>query len=214
MKMRRMIGFLGLFAAAAVQAQVAPADFLRITGFDPRSSLTWTNALAPCRPVYEVWWANSVSGPWQHLEYVTNTNALALDQPPEGAGASVFYRLTWVSADPITFDYAYDEGYGVTAVEGQLTLQLPNMASWSLYDTGLMIEERHPLGTSSGPVVFAAPGGKLRVYLRRMMDDIVYLEGALEPAGDCGYTRFSGELYSITFSGGPDALGAFVAIAR
>jgi hypothetical protein len=103
----KTLGFilLGLLGVAAASAQV------RITSFDYGGHLAWSNQLCTPRPVYEILWANSPTGSWQHLTFVTNQTSFATTNPwPAGASAT-FYKLAWVDDEPLSFNYTFfDDG--------------------------------------------------------------------------------------------------------
>ena len=94
---------------------------LAVTSLDRNGTLSWSNRLCTSLPVYEVFYAGSLTGMWQHVAFVTNQTSFTLPDFPGGAGAG-FYKLAWVSHAPIEFEYVFDEGYGLPAVLGRLSL--------------------------------------------------------------------------------------------
>src|SRR5687768_10555902 len=69
---------------------------------------------------------------------VTNQTSLTLTNPFADAAGAVFFRLAWVNDAPLHFEYAFDEGYGFTAVTGHLSVALFSSSDaglWACQDT-------------------------------------------------------------------------------
>jgi hypothetical protein len=198
-----------------------PAQFgVNITGFDRDGRLTWDNCLCTTRPVYELLEANSPAGPWTHALYLTNQTALILTNLPTVSPASAFYQIVWAQDTPLVFDYAFFEAeffpFFPAAVEGQLTITLPNLASagtWNLDRTGAEIDDLHPVG--SGSLTWALLSCDAFVlWLDRAPDAGTRLDGVLTrtpTSGGCAFTAYQGEVYQGTFSGEEIMIGYFIA---
>jgi len=209
-----------LLLALARLVCLAQLPVLQITTFNRSGTLTWTNRFCTTDPVYEVLQARSVTGPWEHAAFVTNQTSFTFSNPLGENPGAVFYRLACVSDVPLVFDYAFDEGYGFTAVAGRLSINLfnfPGAGSWAFQETGLAIDERHPTGAGplTGVLGLSVTGEvQARYYLTPWrIEGAFYLEGTLrhgEVAGRCAYTEYSGTVYEVTF-GGSDPIGTFVA---
>jgi hypothetical protein len=200
---------IGLTATLASVAQVS------ITSIDGGGTITWTNRLCTSLPVYEILRADSLSGGWQHVAFVTNKNSFSLPNLPGAGGTAAFYRLAWVDHAPIVFDYVFDEGFGVPAVVGRFNLTFHDVnrqGQWIFEPTDFFFDEVHPVGTGQLRAQFA--GDLLHINLTPMIfDGGFYLEGRLETAQDssgCVFTQYSGSAYENTFSGGNE-IGTFIA---
>ncbi len=208
MNKMRLFVLLGLLAAVS-----APAQFFKVTNFDRQGRLMWTNLLCTTSPVYSVLSATAPEGPWQPVASLTNQTAFtATNLPGSGTGA-VFYQVVYLDDAPLAFDYTFDEGYGWTSVEGQISINLARqMATWDFEDTGLLFAP-HPLGHGTGPVALSTEGDFMRVIFSQTMDEAVYLVGALERSGtpgQCTYTGYWGTAYWTDYSSTePEAIGDF-----
>src|SRR6185503_12777444 len=109
--------FIGLLLGAASIA--TGIGQVSITSLDRNGRLAWANRICTSLPVYEVLQADSLTGNWRHLAYVTNQTSFVI---PSLSGSASFYKLVWVGHEPIVFDYVFDEGYGVPAVVGRFDL--------------------------------------------------------------------------------------------
>lgn len=184
---------------------------VKMVQFDRNGVLSWTNEFCTATPVYEIVCSPAITGPWQHLAFVTNQHHFTLPSPPS---QTVFYRVAWYDDDLVVLDYAYDEhGIGEPSVVGTLRLDLPSRAvSWLFEETSLNTSP-HPLG--SGAMINAIrmnAGGETIVTLRFIFDDVFYLKGRLRAASSgaaCGY-RYSGTAYWISI-GGESPYGTFMA---
>jgi hypothetical protein len=196
---------------------------LRITSLDRTLRLQWTNAICTENPVYEVLKANSPTGTWSHVSFVTNRNEIVIDDPVAHTATATFYRLAWTSDEPLEFDYFFDEGYGFIAVIGRLAVTFssaPNAGTWTCAETDYFFDERHPLGTGVLWGGQMTSGNLLRLELRTnpggCLDCGFYLEGVLEQSmvnGKCTYTRYTGLVFEQSIAG-PEEIGDFVAIRR
>lgn len=198
-----------LIGAASIATGAAQ---LTVTSLDRTGRLSWMNRICTSMPAYEVLQADSPSGNWRHLAYVTNETSFVI--PGFWSGAS-FYKLAWVGHAPIVFDYVFDEGYGVPAVIGRFNLTLYNPASqgeWVFAPTELIIDEVHPLGT--GRLVAHFNGDMLQVDLTPLIgDDGYYLQGRLlitQDSSGCVFTSYSGVAMQNTIAGGQE-IGTFIA---
>ena len=207
-----------LFAVAAV-AQIPYVTPLRITAFSRgTATLEWTNDVAAYIPVYQMLKASSPTGLWQHFFFVTNRQTTTLTNSLAGDGGA-FHKLAWFADVPMLFDYAFDEGYGFTAVTGRLTISFlnPALSGWVFGDTGFSIDGYHPLGsTNRFGVFFLQPF--TNHFLHANLTPVVgdhgsFLEGTLQRAftnGSCVYTGMAGTVYGNTIAG-PQQWGTFKA---
>jgi hypothetical protein len=188
-----------------------------VTSLDRTGFLTWSNRLCIRQPVYEVLRSTSITGAWEHVVFVTNQTSVALPNFPGDASAT-FYRLAFVSHDPIVFDYVFDEGYGFPAVIGEFTLSFtgPGVGVWAFERTDFSIDDIHPVGNgqfSRGLLV----GNTLTLHLQQIFDGGYYLEGQLtteQGANGCSYDSYFGGVYEQTFAGEGESIGTFLATAR
>jgi hypothetical protein len=217
MKTVVVLAWLTLLSGSVVFGQ------LGITSLDRTLTLRWTNAICTEKPIYEVLKANSPTGTWSHVSFVTNANETVIDDPLAQTSTATFYRLRWTGDEPVNFDYYFDEGYGFIAVTGHLAVtffSIPNAGTWACGETEYVIDERHPVGTGilwGGQI---RSGNVLRLELRTStsgcLDCGFYLEGVLEQSvvnGKCTYTRYSGVVFEDSFVG-PEEIGVFLAIRR
>jgi hypothetical protein len=192
----------------------ASAEFFKFIAFEPQGRLVWTNLLCTTRPVYEAFSAPAPTGPWEHLAFVTNQTSLLVGDPA-GNGSSRFYRIKYIDDAPLRFDYAFDEGYGVVAVEGQINISLPQeTASWDLVETDYVIDGSHPVGRGIGPAYLNEDGTILWVFLTQAADDTFYLGGLLNRSGapgHCSYSSYAGQVFWVNF-GGTESIGTFLAM--
>jgi hypothetical protein len=216
--MKTLFAFM-LVVPLAQRSCSAQLPGLQIIAFDRSGTLAWTNRLCTTKPVYEVQRAGSVTGAWERVAFVTNQTSITLTHPSEDAAAAAFYRVVWVDDLPLVFDYAFDEGYGVTAVTGRLNVALfraPDAGFWACEETGIAIDQRHPTGTGQllgGAGISASGEERVRLYLRPGVEGAVFLEGTLrrgELGGRCVYTECVGTVYEVTFVD-TEAIGSFVA---
>src|SRR5258706_9144797 len=134
-------------AVSLTTALSASAEFFKFIAFEPQGRLVWTNLLCTTRPVYEAFSAPAPSGPWEHLAFVTNQTSLLVGNPADSGAPARFYKIKYVDDAPLRFDYAFDEGYGYVAVEGQLTIGLPQeVATLDLVETDYAIDGYPPVG--------------------------------------------------------------------
>lgn len=208
MKIPAFILSLGLAASAFAQ--------IFVTGLDRDGKLAWTNCMVTTAPHYDLLSSTSVTGGWQRVLQVTNLSfATVTNRPPPGG--TTFFCLAWVDDAPVSFDYYFDEGYGVPAYEGTLSVRFASPAqagSWTIYETGLCIDCLHPEGTGNLAVLYAT--NQVRLFLVRQMDNTVFLDGTIQRSGagsSARITRYTGTVWSQNFSD-TTALGSFLAEAR
>jgi hypothetical protein len=186
---------------------------VKITRSERNGILEWTNTLCTTTPVYEILRASDITGPWEHVVFVTNQHSFTLAKPIP-SGSTAFYQVAWVDDDPVLLDYEFDEhGIGEPSVVGTLTFRLPSSASWFFEETDFNTSN-HPLGAGFGPV-FTRSTGETVVVLDSTSDNGFYLEGVLRANGStsaCAYT-YTGIVYWINFAG-TDPIGTFVARQR
>lgn len=218
--MKTIFARLTLLLLAAVPC-LAQSPTLQVLRLDRDGTLAWTNRLCPASPVYEILQAPAVTGPWQRVTLLTNQSSFALGPVAGDASGRAFYRLAWLNETPLTFSYAFDEGYGLPATVGTLNVALrpaAQMGVWSLQETDFVIEGRHPIGSGvlRAGNVGTTPQGQHRVRLYFTGpggEGAVYLDGELqfgEGPGGCSYTSMSGTVHEVTF-GGTEMIGTFSA---
>jgi hypothetical protein len=191
---------------------------LTVTGFDRDGQLAWTNHLCTTRPVYEVLMANSPTGTWAHLAFVTNQTSFTTTNPAPGGAAARFYRLRWADSAPLELNYEYDEGLGIgcPAAIGTLSIRFcdfPQAGTGVFHQTDCSLFEEHPEGTQQLTGVWYGVD-ELALVLERAFDYAVWLEGTMERSDTtsaCAFTRYSGIVWMETFSG-PGPIGTFVAM--
>ena len=214
----KLILAAGLFVSIACAQVPSP---LRITTFDrTTATLAWTNQACANNPVYEVLSTTIVTGTWQHAFFVTNRTSATLTNPLGTNGGAVFHKLQWIGEAPITFDYLFDEGFGVgPCVSGKLQLALScdgtTSGSWHFAETGFCIDEGHPVGN----------GNIYRAVLRtNVMPHSIelfftpgpegeFLRGTMQTTttnGRVQYTGMAGTVYLRGFAGDTE-LGTFAA---
>ena len=211
-----------LLSLAGALPCFAQLPLVQITGFDPGGTLSWTNRLCTSQPVYEVLRASAIAGPWERIAMITNQTMFT---PPHGVTQSSgvgFVRLAWTEDAPLLLDYAYDEGYGLTAVQGRLSVSLSgqsDMGFWSCQETPLALDGLQPTGVGSlrgGAASVTLLGEhRVRLYLTTPGGEgAVYLEGTLqrgEVGGRCAYTGIVGTVNEVRF-GSSENIGTFTAI--
>ena len=200
----------GIFTALCVSQGSSFAQFFFLTHYDRSGNLRWTNLLCTTAPVYEVLRAQSVTGPWSHVSFVTNKTSYTLSNAIP-SGSTAFYKLAWTNDIPTTLDYAFDEGLGFPSITGTLTLDFSSLtASWNFVDEGFY-DGPHPIGPGSGLIGYSSDLRTWFVLLRPVIDDTVYLSGTLQysstPSG-CQYTAYGGAVFHIDVVGA-DQIGIF-----
>ena len=206
-----MKSLLGILAIAAALQTPCLAQLIRITHVSRDGTLAWTNPLCTTTPVYQILQANSVTGPWAHLAYITNQNTYRLASPVPN-GSSAFYRIVWTDDVPVVLSYIYYED-DFPAIIGELTLDFASLsASWHFEDTGLS-SGVHPEGSGIGPLGFTSDLLTWAIVVRPGLDDTVFLAGALESSSTgsgCEYDGYVGLVYYTSFAG-TEPIGDFVA---
>lgn len=209
---------LGLATAAVGHAQPLVLHEVGISNFGRDGRLTWTNRLCTIRPVYEVLWASSPTGPWARLALLTNQTFFATPNPATAGPGSRFYQVRWVDDAPWNLSYAYDEGLGLgcPAAVGSLSLtfwRFPQAGTGVFFETECSLFEEHPVGTKNLTGLWYAPD-RLALLLESGPDYLVWLEGTVQrtsPTAPCAFTRYAGivwaELFGVT---GP--IGTFEAV--
>lgn len=185
---------------------------VRITGFDRGGLLTWTNEICAEGSVYEVFRADSLTEPWEHLAWVTNQESLMLTGSVFAA-STVFLKLGWVDHESLSFNYrlagAFCQG------EGLLNLRLvPRPAGTWMFASDFCELEGHPEG--QGQFLFpwsTFRTNRLVLYVGEFgFDNKTWLDGMIEPVQGprCSGLRYAGEVFRETFAGtGP--IGTFIA---
>lgn len=198
------------------------ASPVKIVGYDRAGTLVWSNLLCTSVPVYEVLRANSVTGPWEHIAYVTNETAFTLASPVSPPSSRAFYQIAWVKDTPVDFNYIFEECYdtgfdceptGYPSVFGTLTFDFPRgTAQWYFEETDFNTSD-HPLGAGTGPFYYDDYDQLWIVVLQRTgADNGKFLAGDLQfskDANGCGYT-YDGAAYRVTISG-TQPMGYFAA---
>lgn len=214
---RALLVALTLFAGiASFAAELAPPTTVRIQSLGRNDWLRWTNDVLTTAPVYDVLGSSSPAGPWLRAATVTNQLSAPI------SAATAFYKIAWVKDATTTFDYAFDEGYGFTAVAGQLNASfVPGAAlgSWSCEDI-LMFDYQHPTGNGSftkGNIYVEGNTHYVVLAFTPISDNSgVFLYGQLSIGtvnGKPAYTGFSGYVYRGGWIGA-DVIGEFVATRR
>src|SRR5260221_8777790 len=163
----------------------AQQSLVSISAFNRTGYLAWTNRLCPNQPVYQVLRASSPTGPWEHFAFVTNQTTTLLPTPAASGAAAAFFQIAWVDAPPMEFDYVFDEGYGVPAVIGRLSIVLlPRAGAWQFEDVG-SIDGLHPTGVGQVRRVLWDAQDSLRVWLTGPVDG-AYLDGTLQRSDRAG----------------------------
>ena len=203
---------LSLLAISASYGQLA------VTRFDRAGQLTWTNHLCTTRPVYEVLMANSPTGTWAHVAFVTNQTSFITTNPAT-SGTTRFYKLRWADSAPLELNYEYDEGFGMEcpAAIGTLTVRFsdfPHAGTGAFQLTACSLFDEHPEGTKQLTGMWYGVD-ELALVLERAIDYAVWLEGTIERSDNtsaCAFTRYSGIVWMDTIAG-PGPIGTFVATA-
>ena len=217
-----MKAIMGFTSWVLLSFSLNGASPIKIIGYDRAGTLVWSNLLCTSTPVYEVLRADSVTGPWQHVAYVTNDSSYTLANlvPPQSSAA--FYQIAWIKDTPITFNYIFEECYdtgfdciptGYPSVFGTLTFDIPGgVAQWSFEETDFNTSD-HPLGDGRGPLFFDSVDQLWIVVLEPLGGDAgKFLAGELQFSRDgvgCGYT-YDGAAYRNTIAG-PGPMGYFAA---
>src|SRR5262245_18526371 len=140
-----------LWVTGSTLSCLAQLPVVELTGFDSGGALSWTNRLCTTRPVYDVLRASVITGPWERIATVTDQTSITVDADLQGSGA-LFFWLAWADDDSLMLDYAFDEGYGDTAVVGQLNVALSGdggMGFWSCQATPFTVDGLHPTGVGT-----------------------------------------------------------------
>lgn len=187
-------------------------------GFDSSGAIRWTNDVATTRPVYEILRASTVTGPWTHFFYATNTSSTTITNALGTSPSAIFHKLAWINDTQTVFDYVFDEGFGQPAVIGQLYLTFvpgPNLGVWFCGNVG-SVNNRHPVGSA------AFAGGSVTVTTNHFVrlnftpiagDSGVFLEGFMQLGMTNGrpiYTSFAGTVFENGIVG-PSPIGTFTA---
>ena len=205
---------LAIFLGTWVSQLTVSARFFFITHQDRAGNLHWTNLLCTTTPVYEILRAESLTGSWTHVAYVTNQTQYTLSNTIP-AGSTAFYKLAWTSDAPVAMDYFFDEGFGFPSIAGNLTLDFSSFsATWFFQDLGFY-EGEHPLGPGFGPILVSNDLQFWFVFIDRTFDDRVYLSGVLgssPTASGCEYTGYGGAVFHENFAGTEEQIGEFFAL--
>jgi len=206
-----------LLLGGSTTVALAAASTLRLVdGFNRNGALKWTNDVLTTAPVYEIFRSTTVTGAWSHLKFVTNQTSSSATNP---LTAAEFYKIGWVKDAETTFDYMFDEGYGVPSVVGQLKLTFvpgPTLGTWSC-DDFLMVDYLHPIGNgqfvSGGIFIDQGSHAVALAFTPVVADSGVFLVGDMDignVGGRPAYTGFSGYVY-INGIAGPSEIGFFSA---
>jgi hypothetical protein len=210
--MKRNLTLLATFIGLSFVAAEEP--LLSVSGLDQAGNLAWTNRLCPNQPVYEVLTSGSPAGPWEHFAFVTNEHRIQIPAPASSAAPAAFFKIAWVDETPTEFDYVFDEGYGVPAVSGKLSVRLLSRAGFWRFDDLASVDGIHPTGTGQVRLILWDAQNGLRVWLTGPVEG-AFLEGVLNRAtkdGSCVYSSYSGTVYQDGFAG-PSPIGTFNAMA-
>ena len=177
---------------ATVAVSAAAADLV-ITSFDHNGSLTWTNSLS--NAVYQVQWANSVTGAWTNFQALAKLDSIQTTDKVLTATVPMFYRVAAQQTPPTNVNGVYQyEGYnadGNPLVVGWLSIgpmpDYPDLLSgtWALgyvgdptcADPRQMIGEQIGKGVIEGAVV----NGELRISLTPNIGNYyIHLTGSLQ----------------------------------
>lgn len=140
-----------LLVTAAVLVGAAAWAQLRITSFKPDGELTWTNSVS--NATYRIEWTDSLTGPWQSFDALTNLNSITTSSNRAtlhlpATDVPTYYRVVWSDAPPYAGLYElreYDTN-GELVVIGSLWLAGERGSG---YVSGT--SELHQVGTTNDP---------------------------------------------------------------
>ncbi len=205
-----------LSALAVLTVAASGTAQLVITSFSQNGALTWTNVVS--NATYRVEWAGSPAGPWLSFDALTNLTSLSATNKSVAVTVPTCYRVVWLDPPPPepegVWDYRAWDYDGVLLVTGRFSLVFRT----NLFENTKGTRDLQLTGNRSTNGYYALQKGTGDISGRLTgfdfslnldpwtSDENIILRGRMFGA------YVSGDWAFLGFGGGPEYLGAFVAV--